>query len=113
MKKFAKNIKKLYKTLDVSPFGSSVVKIIIFIIWGFNALVFLSTESITENSISTEQMSVVSREFFDYNVLPDEAVSLNINIEHYIAGILTDSDYKIPNTVEQTYNPDRAPPEIS
>ncbi len=113
MKKSAKKIKKLYKTLDVSPFGSSGVKIIIFLIWGFNAIVFLSSESIAENIVSPEQLSIASREFFDYNVLPDEAVPLNIDIEPYIAGILIDSDFTIPNTLEQTYNPDRAPPEIS
>jgi hypothetical protein len=113
LKKFAKNIKKLYKTFDVSPFGSSGIKIIIFLIWGLNALVFLSTESIAESSISTEQLSIVSREFFDYFSLPDEAISINIDIEPYLAGIVIDSDFTIPNSVEQTYNSDRAPPEIS
>ena len=111
MKNLSKNIKKLFKAIDVSPFGSGKMKLFVFLIWGFNAIVFLSSESIAENIVSPEQLSIASREFFDYNVLPDEAVSLNIDIEPYIAGIIKDSDYTIPNCVEQTYNPNRAPPE--
>ncbi len=113
MKKFTKNIKKLYKAIDVSPFAYSKLKVIIFIIWGLNALVFLSKDSVSNNTVSPEQLSVVSREFFDYNILPDSDCSIKVDIIPFVAGIIIESEISACTPELNLSNSDRAPPEIS
>jgi hypothetical protein len=112
LKKLSRNIKRLYKALDVSPFAYSRIKVIIFLIWGINALVFLSRDSVIDNNISPEQLSIVSREFFDNIIIADAAGSLDVNIVQYVAGIIIDSGTNIFSPELYTFNSGRAPPEV-
>ena len=113
MKKFCRNIKKIYKSVDVSPFAYGKLKFIIFLIWGTNVLLFLGKDIIVDHSVSPEQLSVVSREFFDYNITFDSSGSLDVTMVPYVAGIIVDegTDTIIPEYRE--YNPSRAPPPVS
>lgn len=114
MKKFSRNIKKLYRNIDVSPFVYGKLKIVIFIIWGANVLLFLGKDIIAEHySISSEQLSIVSREFFDYSITIDSFVSLDVTKELYVAGVIVD---KVSDTITPEFrilNSGRAPPAVS
>jgi hypothetical protein len=114
LKKFCRNIKKIYKSIDVSPFAYGNLKIIIFLIWGTNVLLFLGKDIIAEHhSTSPEQLSIVSRELFDYNITFDSSGSLDISVVSYVAAIIVDegTDTIIPEY--STHNSSRAPPSDS
>ena len=113
MKRSSKYLKRVFKTIDVSPFSYSTGKVIIFLIWGLNALVFLSKDSIIDNNAPTEQLRVVSREFFDNIITPDPASFIDINIIPFVVGIVIDPGYRTCDPFEYTFNPNRAPPAIS
>lgn len=114
MKKFFRNIKKIYKSVDVSPFSYGKLKIIIFLIWGTNVLLFLGKDIVAEyHSVSPEQLSIVSRELFDYNITVESSGSLDIRVVPYVTGIIVDegTDSIIPEYRE--FNSSRAPPVYS
>jgi hypothetical protein len=114
LKKFCRNIKKLYNKIDVSPFAYGKLKIIIFLIWGTNVLLFLGKDIIAEHcSISPEQLSIVSRELFDYNITIDSSGSLDVNLVRYVAGVINDSGIETIYPEYRVKNSSRAPPEYS
>ena len=113
MKRLTTNIKKLYKLIDISPFSFGKIKFLIFLFWGLNALAFLNRESIVEHNVSPEQLIVVSREYFDYNIATDYIDTVSIDLEPCIIGIVKDSGFNTPNPVELKFNSSRAPPAIS
>lgn len=114
MKKFCRNIKKIYKSIDVSPFSYGKLKIIIFLIWGTNVLLFLGKDIIAEHyNISPEQLSIVSRELFDYSITIDSSGSLDISVVPYVAGIIVEEGSEIIFPDYSEYNSSRAPPVYS
>jgi hypothetical protein len=113
MKRLTRKIKKIYQSADISPFSYSRVKVIIYLIWGFNALVFLSRDSIVDNNACIEQLSIVSREFFDNNITLDPAGALDINIIPYVAGVITEPGSNIYRPAVHTFHTGRAPPAVS
>ena len=114
MKKFCRNIKKIYNRIDISPFAYGKLKIIIFLIWGTNVLLFLGKDIIAEHySISPEQLSIVSREFFDNNITIDSSGSLDIDMVPYIAGIIADEGMDIIIPEFSIINSGRSPPAVS
>lgn len=114
MKKFSRNITKIYNKIDVSPFAYGNLKIVIFIIWGANVLLFLGKDIIAEHySISPEQLSIVSREFFDYSITIDSSESLDVTMEPYVAGIIVDKGSDTITPEFRIINSGRAPPAVS
>lgn len=113
MKKIKRNIKKLYRTLDISPFGSGKIKLLIFLLWGLNAAAFINRDSILENRVSPEQLTVITREYFDNVITSDLSGSINVNLHPVLTGIIIDPGIKIPKTLDLVFNPNRAPPVIS
>jgi hypothetical protein len=113
LEKFTKNIKKIYNIVDVSPFAYGKLKIIIFLIWGTNVLLFLGKDIIAEHhSVSPEQLSVVSREFFDYNIAIDSSGSLDVTIVPYVAGVIVDEGTDTIRPEFRTIYSGRAPPAV-
>ena len=114
MKKFCRNIRKIYTSVDVSPFAYGKLKIIIFLIWGTNVLLFLGKDIIAEHySVSPEQLSVVSREYFDYNITIDSSGSNDVTMVPYIAGIIVDKETDTIFPEFRVTNSSRAPPAVS
>jgi hypothetical protein len=110
LKELSKNTKRLYHALDVSPFAYSRIKVVIFLIWGFNALVFLVKDSVIDMHSSPEQLIIVSREFFDNNIIANTAGSLEVNIIPYEAGIIVESEHNTSTPEFNLHNSSRAPP---
>jgi hypothetical protein len=107
-------IKKLYKIIDISPFSFGKIKLLIFLLWGLNALVYLDRDRVYDNNVSPEQLTIISREFFDYNNITTGYEDLiNVNLEPCFIGIIIDSGLQIQNPFEFVFNPNRAPPVVS
>lgn len=112
MKNILKQINKKVKKFDISPFSNGgYIKLLLYLIWGINAAVFICHDKQAEKNYDSEQLNIFEYKTQNNEVLTDaEIIDSDTSLSFYLICPINIPDLKAIESFKLSSLSDRAPP---